>query len=35
MQKKHLAAYLKGDEYYIYKKKWYKVESKFVDKNGE
>ena len=27
MQKKHLKAYLRGDEYFMYKKKWYKVET--------
>lgn len=34
MQKKHLKAYLRGDEYFTYKRKYYKVEFKF-NVNGE
>lgn len=34
MQKKHLKAYLRGDEYFRYKGKWYKVEFKFDKDNA-
>lgn len=32
MQKKHLHAYLKGENYFTYKKKVYPVEFKFIEK---
>lgn len=31
MQKKHLHAYLMGDEYFKYKGQWYKVEAEVVN----
>lgn len=31
MQKKHLKAYIRGDEYFMYKRQWYKVDYKFEE----